>query len=59
MVEISRCGGEICVVLAVLLGSVLLLVVARKLVSLEIMYLVVVELCMGLWMREGLPHILL
>ena len=45
MVEISRCGEEFCVVLMVLLGSVLLLVVARKLVSLEIMSLVVVELC--------------
>ena len=45
MVEISRCGGEVCVVLAVLLGSVLLLVVARKLLSLEIVSLVVVKLC--------------
>ena len=59
MVEISCCGGEFCVVLAVLLGSVLVLVVVRELVSPVIMSLVVVELCMGLWMREGLPHILL
>ena len=59
MVEISRCGGEICVVLAVVLDSVLVLVVVRELMSPVIMSLVVVELCMGLWMREGLPHILL
>ena len=45
VVKISRCGGEVCVVLAVLLGSVLFLVVARILVSLVIMSLVVVELC--------------
>ena len=45
MVKISRCGGEVCVVLAVLL------VVARILVSLVIMFLVVVELCVNLWWR--------
>ena len=45
MVEISRCGEDFFVVLMVLLGSVLLLVVAHKLVSLVIMSLVVVELC--------------
>ena len=50
MVEISRCGGEFCVVLAVVLGSVVLLVVARKLVSLVIMSLVVVEVCVELGM---------
>ena len=53
MVEISRCGGEFCVVLAVVLGSVLLLVVARRLVSPVIMCLVVVDLCVRL------PHIYL
>ena len=44
--EISLCEGEICI-LAVLLGSVLVLFGARELVSLVVMSLVVVELCVG------------
>ena len=50
VMEISRCEGEFCVVLAVLLVSVILLVVVRRLVSPVVMSLVVVELCVGLGM---------
>ena len=46
MEEISLCEGEI-FILAVLLGSVLVLVGARELVSLVVMSLVVVELFVG------------
>ena len=45
VVSISRCGEKVRVLLAVLLGSVLFLVVARVLVSLVSVSLVVIELC--------------
>ena len=47
-VDNSRCGGEFCELLAVVLGSVVLLIVARRLVSPVVMCLVVVELCVRL-----------
>ena len=50
MVEISRWRGKFFVVLAIVLGSVVLLVVALSLVSPMVMCLVVVELCVRLGM---------